>query len=518
MNTNNNRPEKDEAGEIISWVIIFILMIVFWPVGLLLLLKKLNVFSKSSKTSKNERQAHKKPEDPSKRAWSQYNEAAREAEGVAREVASDISQAARDIGNAARQAITEVYSDLSREFSKNKSSQSRTWQSTTSQSQSWQHLASNPQPWQTAAKAPQSKQFTQTGSGAAQTGTAQSGAAQSGARQFSAQRTVAAQQGASRTAQTQPQKAKVNTKKARTALEKKSGKSVAVILLLISIALFILGINTIAGAARDIWGNGIYRWADLCLGVFYFVGGLISFFARNVGVKRLARYKRYYVFVSERSIVPLDEISLAMGLSQRIVKRDLQTMLNEGYLNQGAYFDSQLNCLVLSAGAADDLRRSTEDQTDLSGSAKASESGNQFMDIILEIREVRGTIIDASISDKTVLIEEYTAKIFRIVEENPEKLPQIRRFMDYYLPTTIKLLRSYSTLEKQDIRGENITSTKENIERILDTLVKGYEQQLDQLFKTDAIDIAADINVLENLMQQDGLTENKSELKTMESN
>ena len=504
-NDRNNAPKKDESGEIISWVIIFILMVAFWPVGLFLLLKKLNVLSSSSKNTK---QTYRKPEATTNRAWSQYNEAAREAEGVAREVATDISKAAREVGSAARQVITDVYSDISREFSKNKSSQAKTWQSTTSQSQSWQSLASNPEPWQTAAKNPQSNR-----SAAAGAKTAQPGASR-----YPAQRAAAARPGAAQGWNPQPQKAKVNPKKERTLLEKKSGKSVSVILLLIAIALFILGVNTVAGAARDIWVNSINRWPDFFLGVFYLVGGFISFFARSVGAKRLARYKRYYVFVSERGIVPMAEISGAMGLPSRIVKRDIQTMINEGYLIKGAYIDNQLNCLVLSAQAADEMRRSSGNAETAPQTADAAGAENQFMGIISEIREVRGTIIDASISDKTVQIEELTAKIFRIVEENPEKQPQIRRFMDYYLPTTIKLLKSYATLEKQDISGENINATKENIKGILDTLVKGYEQQLDQLFMSDALDIAADINVIENLMQQDGLAESKPELKTMESN
>jgi len=511
-NRNNNTPDRDETGEIMSWVIIFILMVAFWPVGLILLLKKLNVFSSSSKNSK--KQAYKESQDNSKRAWTQYSEAAREAEGVAREVASDIAGAAREVGNAARQAFTEVYSDLSREFSKNAASQSKTWQSATSQSKSWQHLASNPEPWQSTAANSKSGQQAPADSNTGQYGTSR----------FSTYQTTVSGSGSSWAGTSQPQKASVKAKKERTPLEKKSGKSVSVILLLIAIALFILGANTIAGAARDIWINGLNRWPDFFLGLFYVAGGFISFFSRNIGVKRLARYKRYHAFVSGRDLVPLQEIAQSAGLPMRVVKRDLQAMINEGYLDRDAYIDNDLDCLVLSATAADDMRRSAADTVDEPRQSDIKKPENQFMAIISELREISGVISDVSIYDKAVKIEGLAAKIFRIVEENPEKLPQIRRFMDYYLPTTMKLLRSYATLEKQDIRGENITTTKESIERILDTLVKGYEQQLDQLFKSDAIDIAADINVLENLMQQDGLTEtkplteSKPELMTMESN
>ena len=304
---------------------------------------------------------------------------------------------------------------------------------------------------------------------------------------------------------TQNRRTKAQTKKERTALEKKTGKAVSVILLLISIALFILGANTIAGAARGIWADGLNRWPDFCLGVFYIIGGSISFFSRNIGVKRLAKYKRYHTFISGRGIVPISEIARAAGASIKTVRRDIQAMIDEGYFDRGAYIDNELDSLVLSYEAAEEMRRSAANVSDSQPQAAPGKHENQYMAIMLQLREIKSAIADVSISEKADRIEELTAKIFRIVEEYPEKTPQIRRFLTYYLPTTMKLLRSYATLEKQGIKGENITNTKESIGRVLDTLAVGFEQQLDQLFSSDALDIAADITVLENLMQQDGL-------------
>ena len=114
-------------------------------------------------------------------------------------------------------------------------------------------------------------------------------------------------------------------------------------------------------------------------------------------------------------------------------------------------------------------------------------------------------IADPSVSARVNKIEEITAKIFRIVEDKPEKLPQIKSFMSYYLPTTLKLLRSYVTLERQGVGGENIDAAKKNIEGVLDNLVKGFSQQLDLLFKSDYLDISTDIEVLEAMMAKDGL-------------
>ena len=457
--------DHDETGDIMSWVIVFILMVAFWPIGLLMLLRKLNILTKSASSASKRKpdnysredgvehdafmdgaKAAEAARDAVRTAENAARDAAREAENVAREVAADLAHAAREAGYSARRVVSDWYYDLTREYPEAESSQADAAKSETPKSQS------------------------------------------------------------TRTGASPSYKTKAKIKKERTALEKKTGRPVSVILLLISIALFILGANTMARAAHDIWWNDLNRWPEFYLGAFYFIGGLISFFSRNISVKRYARYKRYYVFVSERDIVPMPEIARAAGLSVRVVKRDIQAMINEGYLPRDAYIDKEHNCLVLSASAAEELRQTANNDEDMSAPTDDSKAENQYMAIILELREINYSITDMSISKKVDRIEEVTAMIFRIVEENPEKLPQIRRFLNYYLPTTIKLLRSYVTLEKQGIKGENITTTKESIGRILDTLATGFEQQFDQLFKDEALDIAADINVLENLMQQDGLT------------
>lgn len=305
-------------------------------------------------------------------------------------------------------------------------------------------------------------------------------------------------------------------KKKLTPLEKKTGKFVSTMILLLSIALFVLGVNTIISSVRGFPLISMGSWAELSLGMLYIIGSIIAFCTRNIGVNRIARFKKNYAVIGGRDIVPMQDIARATGRSPGKVARDVQIMINEGYLGSEAYIDSELDALVLSSVAADAARNATKAaQESLDVSDEIPE--NQYMAIIMELRELKVSIADIAISDKIDRIEAVTAKIFRIVEEDSTKLPQIRRFMGYYLPTTQKLLRSYALLEKQGITGENITAAKENIGRILDTLAIGFEQQLDQLFRSDAIDIAADIDVLENLMQQDGLTGEKPEMKTMES-
>ena len=77
--------------------------------------------------------------------------------------------------------------------------------------------------------------------------------------------------------------------------------------------------------------------------------------------------------------------------------------------------------------------------------------------------------------------------------------------MNYYLPTTLKILNAYAQMDAQGVEGENISAAKERIEGMMDKVVEGFEKQLDQLFKTEAMDIATDVEVLERMLDKDGL-------------
>ena len=107
-------------------------------------------------------------------------------------------------------------------------------------------------------------------------------------------------------------------------------------------------------------------------------------------------------------------------------------------------------------------------------------------------------------SQRIYRIEAVARATFLAVKQKPEKLPQIRRFMDYYLPTTIKLLDAYAGFEDQGVKGENIRNSKENIERMTETLSVAFEKQFDSLFLTETMDINAEIRTMDSLLRQDG--------------
>ncbi len=131
---------------------------------------------------------------------------------------------------------------------------------------------------------------------------------------------------------------------------------------------------------------------------------------------------------------------------------------------------------------------------------------DQYKKILDELRRVNDAIPDEEISDKISRLEAVSAKIFEQAKSDPDKLPQMRKFMDYYLPTSLKLLNTYAELDKQGVEGENISESKRRIEQTMDTLVKAFENQLDRLFASDALDVSTDIDVMQNMLRADGLT------------
>ena len=131
-----------------------------------------------------------------------------------------------------------------------------------------------------------------------------------------------------------------------------------------------------------------------------------------------------------------------------------------------------------------------------------------------EMKRLDENIEDEKISQAIRKLEQTSQAIFQQVREAPEKLPQIRKFMDYYLPTTLKLLNAYDRMSSVGVGGENIDSTKERVEAIMDTIVAAFDKQLDGLFGAEALDVSADITVLETMLAREGLAGDQMKAET----
>ena len=134
-------------------------------------------------------------------------------------------------------------------------------------------------------------------------------------------------------------------------------------------------------------------------------------------------------------------------------------------------------------------------------------------DALLSLREANEMIHEPAVSAKIDRMEAAGEKILEAVVAKIDRAGQVRRFMNYYLPASAKLLNQYKDLVSGNVSGENVAKAKKNIENSLDMIASAFEKQLDNLYKDEQLDISTDIEVLEKMMAGDGLIQGKGEMR-----
>ena len=193
--------------------------------------------------------------------------------------------------------------------------------------------------------------------------------------------------------------------------------------------------------------------------------------------------------------IPLAELSRVLGV--RNADRKVLGLMKRGFLQR---LEVEGDELVL-------------DNPQPESAPEVPEAPQAERDVIRQIRYLNDEIDDAAVSERIDRMEQVTASILRTLKERPERAEDARRFMNYYLPATLKLLESYRLMEKQSYQGENIQASRRQIEAVLEKLVSAAEQQQDKLFGAEAMDVEAEINVLETMMASDGLIEPRQGMK-----
>ena len=144
------------------------------------------------------------------------------------------------------------------------------------------------------------------------------------------------------------------------------------------------------------------------------------------------------------------------------------------------------------------------------GDAAVDAAIRQGREGIAKLRALNVKIEDPRISWQLDQMETIAQRIFAQVAAHPELLPQLRRFMNYYLPTTLKLLESYYELDSSGAAGSEVTEAKGRIAGMLDTVLDAFQHQLDALFSARTMDINAEVEVLERMMAAEGLSQKQS--------
>lgn len=249
--------------------------------------------------------------------------------------------------------------------------------------------------------------------------------------------------------------------------------------------------------------------------------------------KSKGRFKTYLRKLDGRECCNITELADGVGKSTQEVVKDLESMIRKRWFRQG-HLDRQKTCLIVTDRMyreylqletqkqnyqeqlkQDDIQRqmnqraAEQEQNERMKKLdpevrKVIEQGETF---VYKIRQCNDAIPGEEISAKISRMELIVARIFDRVEQNPACVGDIRKLLEYYLPTTVKLLEAYEEMDAQPVYGENIQTAKKEIEATLDTLNAAFEKLLDNLFQDTAWDVSSDISVLNTMLYQEGLHE-----------
>ncbi len=292
-----------------------------------------------------------------------------------------------------------------------------------------------------------------------------------------------------------------------------TGYVLGVASLLVLFILFLIGMKTGWELGTRIAGGLLGAAAVIFAAMAYKGTGMVC----SVG-----RFRNYVKVLGTREYCNTEELAKKTGRTVKAVVKDLKKMIRKGWFLQG-HLDDKGTCLMVSNEAYAQytalMERMSKEKADKEAAEERQRQEYEKLspevqnivkagdDYVRKIREANDVIPGEEISAKISRMEMLVDRIFDRVEENPDSVDDIRKLMEYYLPTTIKLLEAYEELDAQPIQGENILSSKREIEKTLDTLNIAFEKLLDDLFQDTAWDVSTDISVLNTMLAQEGLTE-----------
>lgn len=256
----------------------------------------------------------------------------------------------------------------------------------------------------------------------------------------------------------------------------------------------------------------------------------------GIGIDKVQQsnlFKRIQNVIGPRQVCNIAELAQRLRMKPQKLRKTIDKMLQKGWFREG-HLDAQGETLMVTDAAYNQYRHALSLQAESKKQAaleaqqakllqqKTQAAGvtseiqrvlNQGNAYLAQIRACNAAIPGAEITNKIDQIELVVQSIFTRAEENPDVVNDLGRLMDYYLPTTVKLLEAYEDLDAQPIQTENILESKQQIEDTLDTLSIAFEKLLDSIFRDTAWDVSTDISVLHTILAQEGLTDNPFEKK-----
>ena len=345
-------------------------------------------------------------------------------------------------------------------------------------------------------------------------------------KQWEEERKIHAQQTAT-TQQAVPRKATAAEMTSLVKMEKKGNVSGTLCTVFGGIGLGFSGLGLLVQSFLTVLGTASLN-ALILPGVFSVIF-LEMIFYGNGQKNRLKRAEKYLELCGTKMYGVINEMARYTGKSVRFVRRDLRRMLKAGMFPDG-HLDEKETCFMLNdviyhqyletekaylaQKASEEQKKEQEISKNTSPENAKSDREQELhsmvaegMEYIRHLRELNDEIEGKVISEKLYRLENLLKEIFNRVQEHPEQMHRMHKLMDYYLPTTLKLVEQYAEFDRISSPGEDVLEAKAEIEKTLDMINQAFVTLLNNLFRDAAFDASADAQVLQTMLAKEGLTE-----------
>lgn len=229
--------------------------------------------------------------------------------------------------------------------------------------------------------------------------------------------------------------------------------------------------------------------------------------ARMKAGRQMGLFADYADSVDYHKGLPVSMLADLTHQKPKKVHKRLQKYIRKGWLN--AWLDDKTDTLYLTAedyraaqeALAAERTRPAPEQEAAPETPLNLETARRFAKVLEQEQQL---MQDAQGAEELAHMQKTTEAICDWLETHPESLPKARRFAEYYIPTTLKLLHTYNDVQGQ--KGDNAESIRRDIAGILHTLNQAYSNLYDNLLSDVALDVSSEIAALQGMLANDGLT------------
>lgn len=270
------------------------------------------------------------------------------------------------------------------------------------------------------------------------------------------------------------------------------------------------------------WGTTGALLALLLISIFFICHG-------KGKVQLINKAKRYVKLCGTKMYAEVEELAAQVGVSSKKVSRELRRILQKGIIPT-AHMDKKGTHLMLNDVVykqytdAEKARLLREKEAKEAAGIESRKAKDQVkaenmppkteLELIMEegqaciqkLRYMNDLIPGEVISAKLDQLEKILKEIFLRLEKEPVQMNRMHKVMNYYLPTTMKLVEAYHEFDIISSPGEEIIAAKKEIEDTLDTINEAFVELLNSLFQDRVMDVTTDAQVLQTMLANEGLT------------